>query len=371
MAVIRVAQILGHANAGGVESIIMNLYKNIDREQVQFDFFVENTCPIIDREVIEKLGGRVVFIPKYTHIFKYMRTLKKLFKEGNYDIVHSNLNALSVFSLWAAKKAGIKIRIAHSHSTSNKKEWKKNIIKNMLRPFSRVFPTHLFACSELSAKWLFGKKAWDSGRVMIVNNAVDLEKFKINNEIRTSIRKDYDIEDKLVIGNIGRFMAQKNHEFLIDIFNEVVKIHSDTKLLLIGDGPLEEKIVEKVKKLKLNDKVLFLGLQKCPEKFYQAMDAFLLPSLYEGLPVVGIEAQVNGLNCYFSDTVTREVKVNENVKFLPLNKNPELWAKSIVDDSKNPINREIGYQNMCHTNYNIVNEAEKLLAKYKKLVKAK
>lgn len=368
---IKVAQILGPANAGGVESMIMNLYKNIDRTKVQFDFFVENTCPIIDQEVIEKLGGKVVIIPKYTKIFHYMKTLKRLFKEGQYDVVHSNVNALSIFPLRAAKKAGIKIRIAHSHSTANKKEWKKTLIKNMLRPFSRVYPTHYFACSELAGKWLFGKKKWNSGQVYLINNAVDLEKFKFDEIKRNEIRKQLNIVDNFVIGHIGRFMQQKNHTFLIDIFHELVKQKPDAKLLLVGDGPLKEQITEKVKDLHIENNVLFLGLQKRTQDFYQAMDCFLLPSLYEGLPVVGVESQANGLNCFFADTITKETKVNENVKYLSLQLSAKQWADEIISSTNNNINRLLGYENLKNSQFNISSEAKKLLNKYEEILQAK
>ena len=172
--VIRVAQIIGKAINGGTEAFAMNYYTHIDRSKVQFDFFVESTSKIIDRELIESLGGRVVIIPSYKNPFNYIKILTKLFKDGNYDIVHSNMNALSVFTLRAAKKAGVPIRIAHSHSTSNKKEWKKTIIKNLLKPLSKIYATHYFACSELAGRWLFGNKTFDKGQVKVINNAIEL-----------------------------------------------------------------------------------------------------------------------------------------------------------------------------------------------------
>ena len=156
--VIKVAQVIGMAVDGGTESVWMNYYRNIDKKKIQFDFLVENESKIINKKEIESMGGKIVIIPPYNNPIKYMRVLKKIFKENPYDIVHSNMNALSVFTLRAAKKAGIKVRIAHSHSTSNKKEWKKNILKNILRPFSKVYATHYLACSELAGRWLFGNK---------------------------------------------------------------------------------------------------------------------------------------------------------------------------------------------------------------------
>ena len=262
-------------------------------------------------------------------MFKYIKELKRLLKEGNYDIVHSNMNALSVFPLYAAKKAGIKIRIAHSHSTSNKKEWKKNIVKKLLRPFSKTYATHYFACSELAGRWLFGDKTFNAGKVTIINNAVDLDRFKYNAELRREVRKELNLENELVIGHIGRFMPQKNHTFLIDVFSEFNKIVPQSKLLLLGDGPLFNEIVDKVETQGLKDKVVFAGVQEQPEKYYQAMDCFLLPSLYEGLPVVGVEAQMNGLPCFFSDGITAEAKILDSTIYLPLESNAKTWAKEI------------------------------------------
>lgn len=365
---IRVAQVIGTAKAGGVESIIMNLYQNIDRKQVTFDFFVENTCPIIDEDKIKKLGGNVITIPHYTNVFKYVRTLKKLFIQGKYDIVHSNMNALSVFTLLAAKKANIKVRIAHSHSTANKKEFLKTLVKNILRPFSKKYATHLFACSELSARWLFGNKVVDTKKVTIINNAIDLSRFSPDNNKRIEIRSELNIDNNdLVIGNIGRFVSQKNHAFLIDIFKEIKQINPSSKLLLIGDGPYLNKIKQKVQKLRLTKDVLFIGMVKNIELYYQAMDCFVLPSIYEGLPVVGIEAQAMGLNVFFSENVTREVQVNQNVYFLSLKRLPTTWASQIVNCL--PSNRTQNHENMLKSQYDIKIEGDKLLKIYKEILK--
>lgn len=365
---IRVAQVIGTAKAGGVESMIMNLYQNIDRSQVTFDFFVENTCPIIDKEKIKKLGGNVIIIPHYTNVFKYVRTLKKLFIQGKYDIVHSNMNALSVFTLLAAKKANIKVRIAHSHSTANKKEWLKTLIKNILRPFSKKYATHFFACSDLSARWLFGNKIVDDKKVTIINNAIDLSRFAPDDNKRIDMRNKLNIDNNdLVIGNIGRFVPQKNHVFLIDIFKEIKQRKPNSKLLLIGDGPYLNKIKQKVQKLGLEKDVLFIGTVKDVEMYYQTMDYFVLPSLYEGLPVVGIEAQAMGLNVFFSKNVTEEVKVNDNVYFLSLKQPSKIWANEIINCL--PTNRIQNHQNVLKSQYDIKIEGAKLLRIYKEILK--
>lgn len=357
---IRVAHIIGKWLGGGVEAVVMNYYRHIDRSKVQFDFLCDEDSTNIPYEEIEQLGGRVILIPPYQKVFKYQKELIRIFKKNNYKIVHSHINTLSVFPLRAAKKAGVKVRIAHSHSTTNKKEWKKNLLKQVLRPFSKAYATDYMCCSELAGRWLFGDKAYDSGQVYLLNNAIDLDKFKYNESLRKEKRKELGIsDDTLVIGHIGRFVAQKNHTFLIDIFNEVHKKNNNSILLLAGQGPLMEEIKNKVKELKLNDSVRFLGQRNDVNELYQAFDVFCLPSLYEGLPVVGVEAQASGLLCILSNAMTKETKVFDITKFISLNNTPKDWADSILDDVKK-YKRIDTSKEMTSKNFNIKEEAKKL-----------
>ena len=279
-----VAHIMGKWNGGGVESVVMNYYKNIDRNRIQFHFLCDEDSTDIPYEEIEKLGGKVIVIPPYQKLFEYQKELYRIFEENNYKIVHSHINALSVFPLRIAKKAGVPIRIAHSHSTSNKKEWKKNILKMILRPFSKLYANNYFACTEYAGKWLFGKKVVERKELNVINNAIDLKKFEFNENTREDLRKELGIkEDVLVIGHVGRFMKQKNHEFLIDMFEKAIKQDNNIYLILIGQGPLEDKIKEMAKEKGIEDKILFLGQRNDVNKLYQVMDIFVLPSLYEGL----------------------------------------------------------------------------------------
>ena len=357
---IRVAHIIGKWLGGGVESVVMNYYRHIDRSKIQFDFLCDEDSTNIPYEEIEQLGGRVILIPPYQKVLKYQKELIRIFKENNYKIVHSHINTLSVFPLRAAKKAGVKVRIAHSHSTTNKKEWKKNLLKQVLRPFSKVYATNYMCCSELAGRWLFGDKAYDSGQVYLLNNAIDLDKFKYNEKLRKEKRKELGISDNtLVIGHIGRFVGQKNHDYLIDIFNEVHKKNPNSLLLLVGQGPLKEEIENKVKELKLNDSVRFLGQRNDANELYQVFDVFCLPSLYEGLPVVGVEAQASGLLCILSNAMTKETKVLDITKFMSLNNPPKEWADSILDDVKKYKRVDISKE-MTSKNFNIKEEAKKL-----------
>ena len=357
---VHVAQIIGKWVGGGVESVVMNYYRYIDRTKIQFDFICDDDSTNIPYEEIEKLGGKVILIPPYQKVFKYHNKLKKILKEGHYKIVHSHINTLSVFSLFAAKCAGVPVRIAHSHSTTNKKEKKKNLLKQLLRPFSKLFATDYMCCSELAGRWLFGDKEYDKGNVYLLNNAIDLDKFKYNETLRKKKRKELGIkDDTLVIGHIGRFVAQKNHDYLIDIFNEIHKKNNNSVLLLAGQGPLMEEIKNKAKELNLDDSVKLLGQRNDANELYQAFDVFLLPSLYEGLPVVGVEAQAAGLLCYLSDDMTKETKVLDITKFMSLNNTPEEWANNILDDVKK-YKRIDTSKEMTAKNFNIKEEAKKL-----------
>ena len=361
---IRVAQIIGKWLGGGVESVVMNYYRHIDRTKIQFDFICDEDSTNIPYGEIEKMGGKVILIPPYQKVFKYHKKLKEVLKSGGYKIVHSHINTLSVFSLFAAKCAGVPVRIAHSHSTTNKKEKKKNLLKQVLRPFSKVFATDYMCCSELAGRWLFGNQEYDNGNVYLLNNAIDLDKFKYDEEKRKEKRKELNIEDStLVIGHVGRFVEQKNHRFLIDIFNEVHKQRENSILLLAGQGPLMEEMKEKVKILEIEDSVKFLGQRNDINELYQAFDVFCLPSLYEGLPVVGVEAQATGLLCVFSDDMTKETKVLDTTEFLSLNQSVEEWANDIVKKQSKYKRKDVK-NIIADNNFDIIFESKKLENKY-------
>ena len=365
---IRIGMIMGKWVGGGVEAVIMNYYRHIDRNKIQFDFICDEDSTCIPREEIESLGGKVIICPPYQKLNKYIKFLKRLFKENNYKIVHSNINTLSVFPLYAAKKAGVPIRIAHSHSTSNKVEWKKNIVKSILKPFSTKYANCFFACTEHAARYQFGNKMYDSGEVTIINNAIDLDKFKYNEKIRKEIRKELQIKDNVVvIGHIGRFIPQKNHTFLIDVFNEYHKKEPNSVLLLIGQGPLVNDIKNKVESLKLNDSVKFLGQKNNINDMYQAMDAFILPSIYEGLGMVLIEAQANGLPCYASTEVPMVAKVTDKINFIGLKEPIKIWVLNIRK-TLNYKKREIDINMIKKVGFDIESESKKLELKYFELI---
>lgn len=364
---IRVAQILNNMDYGGVEAVIMNYYRNIDRSKIQFDFIInENSiCPFQDE--IEKLGGKIYKIPSLSKYLTYEKTLKKIFIENKYKIVHCHLSTLSVFPLRIAKKCNIPVRICHSHSTANPKEIVRSMIKYILRPFSKLYATDYFACGNFAGKWLFGKKITNNVHFYLMSNAIDTNKFKFNENIRDNLRAKLKINnDEIVIGHIGRFVQQKNHIFLIKMFKDLLKTNTNKKckLLLIGDGPLKESMEKKVNKFKLQTKVIFIGNVTDSYIYYNCMDVFLLPSLYEGLPVVGIEGQCNGLPLICSNKMTNEILLTSNSTMLPLNKN--MWLQAVLKTKET--NRYL-----CNPteNYNICDASIQLCNKYLSLIGVK
>lgn len=360
-----VAQIMGKWVGGGVESVIMNYYRHIDRSKVQFDFICDEDSTNIPYEEIEKLGGHVILCPPYQKLFKYMKFLENLFREKKYRIVHSNINTLSVFPLRAAKKAGVKVRIAHSHSASNPKEWKKNLLKNTLRPFSKRYATDYFACTEHAGRYQFGKKMLLRGDISIVTNAVEVGNYEFSMRDRGHIRKELGLsDDDYVIGNIGRLIPQKNQLFLVKVFRRIKNDNPNAKLLIVGEGPLREKIEKLSKKLGLEKDVIVENNHKDIGAYYSAMDVFAFPSIYEGLGMVVIEAQINGLLVIASNNVPADTKIAEAVKYLSLEDANE-WVEEILNYRAMRNANGIDYEKMAK--YNILNNADELVGLYAKL----
>lgn len=272
-----------------------------------------------------------------------------------------------MFSLWAAKSAKIPVRIAHSHSTTNKVEKKKNLIKQILRPFSKVFATDYMCCSEYAGRWLFGNKEYNNGNVYLLNNAIDLNKFKYDENIRNIKRKELNIDEStFVIGHVGRFVKQKNHRFLIDIFYAVHKQNPNTILLLVGQGPLMAEIKEQVKNLELEKYVIFLGQRNDVNELYQAFDIFCLPSLYEGLGMSAVEALISNLPCVVSNKVPKEVAITDNVDFIETRQKETEWKNKIINKANSKLTRKSYIEEATQRGYNIECEKKKLEEYYLK-----
>lgn len=351
---LRVAQMMTDMNYGGVEMVVLNYYRHIDRTKVQFDFFALEGSTLPQREEIERLGGRVYVVPKYTHLPQYETAIQNLFQQNGYQIVHSHMNTLSVFSLYGAKKAGVPVRISHNHSTAGKGEGAKNAMKYLLRPFAAVYPTQLCACSQTAGKWLYGKRPF-----RVFNNAIELDHFTYDPAKREAARRELGLGDRLVLGHIGRFCYAKNHEFLLNVMAEVCKLRPDAVLLLVGEGEGEAAARQQAEALGLQENVRFLGRQSDTTKFYQAMDAFVLPSRYEGVPVVGVEAQACGLPLICSDKVPGEIGILPSTRFVALDAGLDVWAKAVVDAAENTLRRDTT-ADMRAGGFDIATEAKKL-----------
>lgn len=328
---IRIAQIIGKLKAGGVEMVVYNYYRNLDHSRYQFDFIIDSDSEWTFPQELLNMGARYYVIPPYQKLPQHIIALIKLFRENRYQIVHSNMNSLAVFSLFAAWIAGVPVRICHSHSTAAPGETKKNILKYLLRPFAKVFPTHLCACSKLAGEWLYGKRAMEQGKVTVFNNAIDTEKFAFDPVVRAEVRREFGLdEETFVIGHVGRFCYQKNQEFLIDVFAEVHRQDPKAVLMLVGIGETMEMIREKVSHLGLSNSVIFTGARNDVHRLYQAMDVFVFPSRYEGLGMVAVEAQCSGIPVIASEAIPVEAKVCEDVTFLPLD-SVSRWADTVTN----------------------------------------
>lgn len=329
---IRVLQVVTQMTRGGLETMLMNYDRHIDHSLVQFDFLEHREAVTdYDREILE-IGGRIYRLPRLNPFsLTYCKALDRFFTEHpEYRIVHSHLDCMSSIPLKYAKKNGVPVRIAHAHN-SNEVRNMKYPLKLISKQYIPKYATHYFACGEEAGKWIFGKHDYS-----ILNNAIDSASFVFDESARQVCRRVLDIaQDTLLVGHVGRISPQKNHAFLIDIFAELVKLNPDSKLLLVGQGDLEQTIRSKVESLGLSDRVIFAGVRSDVNALMQAMDVFVFPSLFEGLPLVAVEAQAAGLPCIVSDRVPRECEKTQGlVRFLPLEAGAEIWAEQILTASR-------------------------------------
>ena len=320
---------------GGAEAMIMNYMRNINRELIQFDFLTNRDYRAAFEDEIESLGGKVYHMcPMYPGKFRqYKREVREFLEEHpEYKIIHSNLEERSYFALKEAKKMGIPVRISHSHNRPLGFN-AKLLVRYYFRFMLKYYNTHMFACGIEAGDWLYGKKKRD--KVIVMNNAIDARQYTYDLDKSVAMKKKLGVERKLVIGHVGRFFAQKNHSFLIDIFNEIYKQNSNAVLLLVGGGEkddtLKNQMLQKVADLGLLDCVQFLGVREDVNEVMQAFDLFLLPSLFEGLPVTMVEAQASGLPCVISDKVPIQCDITGNVKVVALEESPEVWADVVLE----------------------------------------
>ena len=352
-----VLHVVGRMDIGGAESRIMDLYRNIDREKVQFVFCQHTTDRCAFEDEVERLGGRVYHVPRFNvkNYFTYKKAWEKLFaKHPEIQVVQGHMTSTASIYLPIAKKAGVRTTIAHARS-AGVDPGIKGKITNFLRKNLYKKCDYRFTCSKLAAEAVFGNQEENNRKARFIPNAINVEQFAFDKETRDKVRKELGVSDSFVIGHVGRFAPMKNHKYMLQILQQCVKLEQENmlppvKLLFLGDGSLKEEIQSQAKELGLESRVLMPGNKKDVYRYYQAMDYFLLPSFYEGLPGTAIEAQASGLPGIMSDTVTEEAVVTDLLQMRSIEEEPKRWAEEIVTtllqerkgtkDSKVPIEDE-------------------------------
>lgn len=360
---IRILQAVNIMDRAGLETMLMNYYRNIDRNKVQFDFLTHRPDKGAYEDEIISMGGRVFHAPRlypqnYVTYYKYMRQFFKEYAE--YKIIHAHIDTMSAFPLSAAKKNNIPIRISHSHTSKLDFDAKlpiKYLAKLAVPKVANIY----CACGEKAGEFLFGKRDYK-----LIYNAIDLETFEFDKVKRDVKRTELGIKNEFVIGHVGRYCYIKNQMFLLDIFVEVLKKKPDAKLLLIGKGEDEATLRKKVSELSLDGKVIFLLDRSDVRELYQVMDVFVMPSIFEGLPVVGVEAQANGLPCVVSDTISDEILLTDTIFMMSLKQSAEEWAEKVLSVPKER-NKSSIEQLKCK-GYDVEIEANKLAKWYEKLI---
>lgn len=347
----------------GVMSMLMNYYRKIDRDKIQFDFLYFDEREETYEEEINSLGGKVIKIESPTKYFKYRKLINIFFKEnyGKYQIIHIHEIFMSGFLAKCKRIGGVKKIIVHAHATKFSDNKINNLRNRLLAIPNKFIPDYYFACSKEAGIYCFGKNFEKDG--IIIKNAIDLKKFYPCRQDKVIIRKKLEIDDKFVIGHIGNFTPQKNHKFLIKIFREILKKKENSILVLVGDGYLRKEIEGDIKKYDLEKSVLFLGTRKDINKIMRAFDCFLFPSLYEGLGIVLVEAQATNIPCIFSDVVPTDANIlKRNNEIISLKKQETIWAEKIL--SLHNKNYKNIYEVITNAGYNIELEAEKMVEVY-------
>lgn len=358
---IRVLQCVNNMHRAGLETMLMNYYRHIDRNEIQFDFLTHRPERADYDDEIEWLGGKVYYAPRlypqnYAAYFSFM---EDFFREHpEYRIVHAHIDAMSYLPLLAAKRGRVPVRIAHSHSTSIDRDMKYPI-KQVFRLMIPTVANQRFACGQAAGEFLFRGREFT-----LIPNAVDANKYRFDPKLRDQIRIELGLEGKFVLGHVGRFCYPKNHGQLIEIFHAALKQNADARLMLIGTGENEATVRAQVNSLGIADKVLFLGSQAEVGRFYQAMDVFVMPSRFEGVPLTGVEAQFAQLPCVFSDRVPQEVAFTPRCSFLPLSAPAGKWAEHILRS----VNPNRGDAQIMDARFDIRSASAELTAHYRRLL---
>lgn len=346
-------------NCGGTENMIMNLYRNIDREKIQFDFLVNSKESCFFDEEIKKLGGKIYYIPRWraTNTFNYINALNSFFDaHPEYKIIHGHIASSSAIYLKIARKRGI-YTISHSHNIKGAGRTPKDFIFKLVTLSQRYLSNYLFACSEKAGTVRFGKSVIHKDNFKVLKNAIDLARYSRDDQKKEETKNLYNISGKFVVGHIGRFVEAKNHAFILDVFSKIVLRRPDSVLLLLGEGPLENEIKTKAKSLEISDKIIYAGVVSDVNNLINVMDCFIFPSLHEGLGISAIEAQSHGIPCFINNTLPNDLLINPNVYPLSLTLSPDDWAEFVIENNK-IIPADVSIKNIKNAGYDIKETAD-------------
>ncbi len=356
---IKVLQFSLSDNIGGIETLLRNLYKQFDHNEIQFDFVTTYDCPVYKQEFLDS-GAKVYKLPSQKNFIAYYYALKKLIKENDYHIIHVNKNSSADITPFViGHHLRVPMVIAHAHNTKSTAGVLADIVSFFNRGKMDRYMTTAFASSEPAAEWMFGKNYCRNHEVPILKNGIDISDFSFNPDKRSEIEKRLSLSGKFVVGHVGKFSRRKNHDFLLDVFKIIHERQPNSVLMLVGTGPLMADVRQKAQKLGILDSVMFMGAQNNINEYYQAMDAFVLPSFAEDLPVAAIEAQASGLPLFVSDTIDSELEITDSIKWLSLSQPAEIWADMILNTCE-CFNRTNQDDALRAAGYDIKETAEKL-----------
>lgn len=358
---IRILHVFAALDSGGVSNFVMNLYRAVDIEKIQFDFaMTSGKKALYDNEVLSR-GGRIFYFNTSKSV---QENIHEILKENSFDVVHSHVFFYSGLVLFEAKRARVPIRIAHAHNahTGESRSLFRLAYEQVMRALIRRYASLLLGCSEKACRYVFGENILSDVRVAVLPDGIDCDRFAFQSGVREQVRKAYGLDGKYVVGHVGHFNAAKNHEKILSVFSEICRRRADAALLLVGDGEMEGDIRKCVQLLGLNEKVVFAGAHRDVERFYQAMDVFLFPSRYEGFGMAMIEAQAGGLACLASDVVTQETQMSEAVQYLPLEENSSVWADVLLNLPSRSTNLALNKINVQkYDSVQVAKEYEKLV----------
>jgi glycosyltransferase involved in cell wall biosynthesis len=330
---LRIAVAIGKISYGGIENVVANYYRAIDRNRIQFDFYYGSDSLEEPNKDFIRMGARYFALPPTTHPFAFSRELRGYLRENGYTILHAHMNTLSFLAINAAWKEKVPVRICHNHSVPSGDTLPRRLLKSFLRKLCVIHATDFFACSEKSGRWFYGDDVFNQGRVNIMSNAIDFDRFRFSDERRRTVRDGLGISGKFVLGHVGRFTYAKNHLFLLEVFRKVLERRPDSELVLVGDGELRESIEKRIDELGIRDNVVLIGQTKNPEDYYCAFDVMALPSVFEGLPMMVVEGQASRRPIVVSEVTPDEAVFSNGVFRCTLEDDASVWADRVMEAS--------------------------------------